>query len=70
MMRYYSRMRPIMPGGYPRQYTKEIVNFDDKQYCPEIADKAWGYIETEERLPDDVMYDYELTAAGTQKKEV
>ena len=63
MSRYYSRMRPVTPGSYPREGVREIVNFDDKTYCEEIEDEAWGYIEYDRELTEEEAESWELTAA-------
>lgn len=45
-MRYYSIMRPVMPGSFPnRAAVEEIHNFDTKTFCEEIRREAWGYID-------------------------
>ena len=42
-MRYYSIMRPVMPGSYPKKAAaQEIENFDEKTFCEEIGREAWG----------------------------
>lgn len=65
-MKYYSRMRPVSPGTYPRGGVSEIVNFDYKQLCEEIQTEAWGYIEYDRELSQKEVEDYELTPAGTK----
>lgn len=60
-MRYYSVMRPVTPGSYPkRDKVKQIVNFDSRQFCEDIGREAWGYIEYSEALSDAEIYEYEL----------
>lgn len=61
-MRAYSTQRPVDIGTYPKDRfkVKEIVNFDDRKFCPEISRKAWGYIEYEGYLPRKSLDDYEL----------
>ena len=50
-MRYYSIMRPVMPGSYPKKAAaQEIENFDEKTFCEEIGREAWGYIDYSEEL--------------------
>ena len=44
-MKYYSIMRPVSIGTYPKSGAEEIVNYDRRQYVPEIGREAWGYIE-------------------------
>ena len=65
MNRYYSTMRPILPGGYPnRESVEAIHNFDTKTYCEEIGREAWGYIDYREPLTEKEAGDYELVLAG------
>ena len=68
--RYYSKKRPLMPGGYPtsKYYTIErIENFDDKQYVEEIDQEAWGFIESDKPIGYFDLLNYELTAVKTEK---
>ncbi len=59
MYRYYSKVRPIMIGGFPKSDSiLEIVNFDEKKYDSYLGDYAYGYISTEEAL--EGYEDYEL----------
>lgn len=46
--RYYSPLRPLSLGTFPKPQGNEILhieNFEERQNVPEIARKAWGYIE-------------------------
>ena len=64
-MRYYSIMRPVMPGSYPKKAAaQEIENFDEKTFCEEIGREAWGYIDYSEELTESEAADYELVKAG------
>lgn len=64
-MRYYSIMRPVMPGSYPKKAAvQEIENFDEKTFCEEIGREAWGYIDYSEELTESEATDYELVKAG------
>lgn len=63
-MRYYSEHRPVAPGTFPRpegNRVTEIVNYDERQFCPEIGKMAWGYLEYEKPLNNREIADYELT---------
>lgn len=64
MHRYYSTMRPVMLGGFPKsREILEIRNFDRREFVEEIGRKAWGYIEYAEPLTDQEAEEYELTSA-------
>lgn len=59
--RYYSLLRPIGPGTYPKpSEVKNIVNFDDKTFVYDINRYAWGYVEYEKELSWDEARDYDL----------
>lgn len=65
MIRYYSTMRPVQPGGFPnREIVEEIHNFDTKTFCEEIGREAWGYIDYREPLTKERAEAYELTLGG------
>lgn len=65
MHRYYSTMRPVMPGGFPKsQEILKIKNFDSREFVEEIGREAWGYIEYAEPLTEQEAAAYELTSAG------
>jgi hypothetical protein len=38
----------------------EIINYDERQFCPEIGEMAWGYVEYLEPLTDADAKNYEL----------
>ena len=51
MFRYYSIMRPVLPGGFPKkELVEKIENFDTKTFCKEIGREAWGCLEYREVL--------------------
>lgn len=60
MRKYYSVMRPVSIGTFPREGVEEIVNFDNRTYCPEINREAWGYIEYNRELSEEEVAEYEL----------
>ena len=60
-MRYYSTQRPVSPGTFPNtRRVKDVVNFDRRQFVPEINREAWGYIEYADPLTEKQAADYEL----------
>lgn len=50
-MKYYSVLRPVSIGTYPKDGAQEIHNFNDRIYIDSIGRDAWGYI----------VYDRELS---------
>lgn len=63
-MRYYSTMRPVMPGSYPKEGVVEIKNFNERTLCKEIDREAWGYIDYKEPLTKEQAEAYELIPGG------
>ena len=67
MYRYYSTMRPIAPGTFPRtQPVKDVVNFDSRRFVPEINREAWGYIEYAGPLTEKQAAGYELVPPSNE----
>lgn len=62
-MRYYSTLRPVSIGTFPKPDGNEILkicNFDSRSYCKEIDRDAWGFIDYEKPLSDDEADRYDL----------
>ena len=62
-VKYYSTRRPVAPGTFLRpdgNKILEIVNFDERKYCPEAGCDCWGYIEYENPLTEKQAVDCEL----------
>lgn len=60
-MKYYSILRPVAPGTFPRTAkVNEIYNFDRRQYCPEIGREAWGWIEYDVEISEKDAESYDL----------
>ena len=73
MYRYYSKMRPVAPGTFPRGDVLEIRNFDARTYIPALECSAWGYIDYKAPLTAEKAAQYELipgfeTEEKTMKK--
>ena len=69
-MRYYSTQRPVVPGSYPKPIgntVKEVVNFDERTFCPTIGREAWGYIDYELPLSPVIARDMELVQDGMKR---
>lgn len=62
MVRYYSILRPVGIGTFPKYPYKvlEIVNFDYRKYVPEIGREAWGYIVYESEIAETDARSYDL----------
>ena len=62
--RYYCRARPPMIGGIPNSVN--LVNaeaFEERRYIPEVDCMAWGWVEYDQPLTLDEIFDYELRSA-------
>lgn len=67
-MKYYSILRPVMPGGFPKTAKViEIVNFDDRKFCDEIGREAWGYIEYDGEIEEKDARAYDLIQGGLKE---
>lgn len=63
MVRYYSILRPVGIGTFPKfadNKVIEIVNFDYRKYVPEIGREAWGYIMYESEIAETDARSYDL----------
>lgn len=61
MIRYYSTQRPVAPGTYiDNGKVVRIQNYDTRIYVAEIGREAWGYIDYEEPIPQNLAKAYEL----------
>lgn len=63
MCRYYSILRPVGIGTYPKPTGNKVVaieNFDNRTYVDKIDREAWGYIEYEKPLDKADMDAYDL----------
>ena len=59
---YYSTLRPVSIGTYPKEGMVSFHNFDKRTYCPDIEWEAWGYLEYDRELTKKEMESYDLTA--------
>lgn len=65
MFRYYSIMRPVLPGGFPKkELVEKIENFDTKTFCKEIGREAWGCLEYREVLTKEEADACDLVLGG------
>lgn len=68
MNRYYSKLRPVSLGTFPKNsaYVGHH-NFDDRKFCDDIEDYAWGYVEYSEPLAEKDIEMYDLADASMKK---
>lgn len=61
MKRYYSILRPVSIGTFPKKGAVSIRNFDSRQYIESIGREAWGYVEyLDEVLTEKECSQYDL----------
>ena len=71
-MKYYSTLRPIGPGTYPKpkgNFPANILNYADRTYIAEIGREAWGELEYLRPLSPQDVEDYELVPDPNQTEE-
>ena len=59
-MKYYSILRPVSIGTYPREGVTEIYNYDTRTYIEDIDRPAWGWIEYNRALTPEEARSYDL----------
>lgn len=70
--RYWSTQRPISLGTYPKPEGNKVVdieNFSRREFCKEIGREAWGYIDYEYPVPDEMLRQYEMVKGGENDDE-
>ncbi|PSL10166.1 hypothetical protein EI53_01228 [Fusobacterium naviforme] len=70
MTRYYSIMRPVGPGTFPKDGVVMIQNYDSRQYVEEIGREAWGCIDYTRELDKKEAESYELVKAKTAQEKL
>lgn len=60
--RYYSVMRPVSPGTYPKNGCVAVHNYCHPQHVETIDRTAWGFVEYDRMLTDDETKSYELVS--------
>lgn len=62
MNRYYSILRPVGIGTYPKEGMETFHNFDQREYVDEIKREAWGWLDYSRELTAEEMKSYDLVA--------
>lgn len=59
--KYYSTLRPVSIGTYPKQGLLRFENFDRREYVEEISQWAWGVLYYDRKLlfAEILVYDLE-----------
>lgn len=59
---YFTTLRPVSIGTYPKDGMVRFKNFDKRTYVPDIEREAWGYLEYDRELTREEMESYDLVA--------
>ena len=62
MFKYYSILRPVGIGTYPKDGMTGFRNYDKRVYVESIDREAWGEIYYSKRLDEKAMFSYDLVA--------
>lgn len=62
MFKYYSILRPVGIGTYPKDGMEEFKNYDKRTYIASIGREAWGELLYSKRLDEKAMFSYDLVA--------
>lgn len=60
MYKYFSVLRPVSIGTFPKKGFVDFVNYDNRRYVPEIDHNAWGYLLYDRELSEEEMHDYDF----------
>jgi len=61
--KYYSKLRPVSMGTYPKRGLLRFENFDRREYVDEISWWAWGVLYYDRKLTVDEILGYDLEPA-------
>lgn len=62
---YYSVLRPVGIGTYPKGGLVEFGNYDTRIFVPAIGRMAWGWLEYDRQLTDKEKSQYDLVSLDT-----
>ena len=62
--RYYSILRPVSIGTYPKDGVILFENYNSRIPVKEIDHMAWGYIDYDRKLTDKEADNYDLVFGG------
>ncbi len=57
---YYSLLRPVGIGTFPKEGMTGFKNYDKRTYIPEIGREAWGELYYKNQLDADTKFRYDL----------
>lgn len=60
MYKYFTILRPVSIGTFPKEGFVDFVNYDNRRYVPEIDHNAWGYLLYDRELSEKEIYSYDF----------
>lgn len=60
MYKYFSVLRPVSIGTFPKEGFVDFVNYDNRRYVPEIDHNAWGCLLYDRELSEEEMHNYDF----------
>ena len=60
MYKYFTILRPVSIGTFPKKGLVDFVNYDKRRYVPEIGHNAWGYLLYDRELSEEEIYSYDF----------
>ena len=67
--RYYSILRPIGPGTFPKEGLIAFQNFNSRIPAREIDHMAWGFLAYDRKLTDKEVDNYDFVFAGEVEED-
>lgn len=60
MKMYFSTLRPVGPGTFPKEGMVDFENYSKRLYVPAINRAAWGALYYNRELTQEEMESYDL----------
>ena len=60
MYKYFTILRTVSIGTFPKEGFVDFVNFDKRCYVPEIDHNAWGYLLYNRELSEKEIHSYDF----------
>ena len=60
MYKYFSVLRPVSIGTFPKDGFADFKNYDKRRYVPEIDHNAWGYLLYNRELSEKEIRSYDF----------
>ena len=67
MYKYYSSLRPIGPGTFPKDGMTGFKNYDRRTFVKSVNHEAWGEIFYDRQLTEKEIFSYNFIAENGEK---